>query len=117
MAPDGAQAIAEARKAPAQIATLILPADTAWNEAKGIAHVPEIPAPVKVGDDAVAACARILRSGEPTLLMVCGKALSAEALDVASRIANQAGGAQPRPTNHSPHIRCSASEREARGGS
>jgi len=91
VASDGAQAIAEARKAPGQIATLILPADTAWNEAKGIAHVPEIPAPVKVGDDAVAACARILRSGEPTLLMVGGKALRAEALEVASRIANQAG--------------------------
>ena len=30
---DGAQAIAEARKTPGRIATLILPADTAWNEA------------------------------------------------------------------------------------
>ena len=31
VAPDGAQAIAEACKTPGQIATLILPADTAWN--------------------------------------------------------------------------------------
>ena len=37
---DGAAAIAAARSAPPQIATLILPADTAWNEADGIAAGP-----------------------------------------------------------------------------
>ena len=37
---DGAAAIAAAKSAPPQIATLILPADTAWNEADGIAQVP-----------------------------------------------------------------------------
>ena len=40
VAADGAAAIAAARSAPPQIATLILPADTAWNEADGIAQVP-----------------------------------------------------------------------------
>src|SRR5437588_862508 len=37
---DGAAAIAAAKSSPPQIATLILPADTAWNEADGIAQVP-----------------------------------------------------------------------------
>ena len=37
VAADGAAAIAAAKSAPPQIATLILPADTAWNEADGIA--------------------------------------------------------------------------------
>ena len=40
VARDGAAAIAAAKSAPPQIATLILPADTAWNEADGIAQVP-----------------------------------------------------------------------------
>src|SRR5713101_8324599 len=38
VAADGAAAIAAAKSAPPQIATLILPADTAWNEADGIAQ-------------------------------------------------------------------------------
>src|SRR3982751_5472418 len=40
VAADGAAAIAAAKSAPPQIATLILPADTARNEADGIAQVP-----------------------------------------------------------------------------
>src|SRR6204780_5781583 len=39
VAADGAAAIAAAKGAPPQIATLILPADAAWNEADGIAQV------------------------------------------------------------------------------
>ena len=39
IAADGAAAIAAARKPPGQIATLILPADTAWNEGSGPAEV------------------------------------------------------------------------------
>ena len=37
---DGARAIAEAMAAPGRIATLILPGDTAWNAANGVAVVP-----------------------------------------------------------------------------
>ena len=40
VAADGWHAIAAASSSPPQIATLILPADTAWNEADGIAQVP-----------------------------------------------------------------------------
>src|SRR6201981_4047096 len=40
VASDGAAAIAAAKSSPPQIATLILPAETAWNEADGIAQVP-----------------------------------------------------------------------------
>ena len=39
VAADGAAAIAAAKSFPPQIATLILPADTAWNEADGIAPI------------------------------------------------------------------------------
>ena len=43
VARDGAAAIAAANGAPPQVATLILPADTAWNEADGVAQVPKNP--------------------------------------------------------------------------
>ena len=91
IAADGAAAIAAARKLPGQIATLILPADTAWNEGSGPAPVarPEPPQPVSA--DAVAEAARALRSGEPCLILLTGRALRQEGLDLAGRIAAKTG--------------------------
>src|SRR3954467_15301918 len=44
IAPDGGLAIAAARMPPGQIATLILPADTAWNEGSGpVVVAPPVP--------------------------------------------------------------------------
>ena len=43
IASDAADAIAAARTAPGQIATLIAPADATWEEGAGIAPVPAIP--------------------------------------------------------------------------
>src|SRR5215471_4475156 len=60
---DGAAAIAAARSAPPQIATLILPADTAWNEADGIAEVPAETQRPSYSPQAVEAAAKILREG------------------------------------------------------
>jgi acetolactate synthase I/II/III large subunit len=54
VAADGAAAIAAVSAPPGQIAKLILPADTAWNEADGVASVPEATGPTKVGHDAIA---------------------------------------------------------------
>src|SRR6266851_7355665 len=91
IAKDGALAIAAARRPPGQIATLILPADTAWNEGSGPAPVPPAVPPAQVSPDAVAEAARALRSGEPCLLLVTGRALREEGLDLASRIAAKTG--------------------------
>ena len=44
-------AIQAARVAPGQIATLILPADTAWGEADGVADTPETPPPQKPANE------------------------------------------------------------------
>jgi len=91
VAGDAAEAIAAATAPPGQIATLILPADTAWEEAGGPAAVPA-PAPrAQVGADAVAQAARVLRSGEPTVLLLTGLALRAPALELAGRIAARTG--------------------------
>jgi len=86
-AGDAAAAIAAARTPPGQVATLILPADTAWNDADGPADVPGIPAPGTVDAAAIAEAAAVLRSGEPALMLLSGSALSEAALDLADRIA------------------------------
>jgi acetolactate synthase-1/2/3 large subunit len=91
IARDGAAAIAAARSHPGQIATLILPADTAWNEADGIAQVPEESQRASYSPQAVDEAARVLRSGEQTLLLLTGKALTEEGLALAARIAGKTG--------------------------
>ena len=91
IAADGAAAIVASRQPPGQIATLILPADTAWNEGSGPAPVPSAAAPKTVSQDAVGEAARALRSGEPALILLGGKALRAEGLDLAGRIAARTG--------------------------
>src|SRR6266403_1610251 len=64
VAADGAAAIAAAKSAPAQIATLILPADTA---------------------------AKVLRGGEQALLLLTGSALTERGLALAAQIAGKTG--------------------------
>ncbi|MBT5667257.1 MAG: acetolactate synthase large subunit [Rhodospirillaceae bacterium] len=91
VATDGAAAIAAASAAPGQIATLILPADTAWNDADGVADVPEIAGRGTVSDAAVTEAATALRSGEPTLLLLTGQALYQDPLDLAGGIAAKMG--------------------------
>src|SRR5215468_5783708 len=91
VAADGAAAIAAARTAPGQIATLILPADTAWNDADDIAAVPAVAARTPVTADAVERCARALRTGEPAMLMLTGLAVREQGLALAGRIATASG--------------------------
>jgi acetolactate synthase-1/2/3 large subunit len=86
---DGAAAIAAARNA--QIATLILPADTAWGEAGDIAQVKEDKQRVSYSSQAVDAAAKVLKSGEPTLLLMTGGALTEPALALAAQIAGKTG--------------------------
>src|SRR5437016_7850930 len=91
VAADGAAAIAAARLPPGQIATLILPADTAWNEGAGPASVAPAAAPAAPSREAVLEAARILRSGEPTLILVTGRAVRADGLELAGKIAAKTG--------------------------
>ncbi|WP_159012540.1 acetolactate synthase large subunit [Bradyrhizobium sp. S69] len=92
IAADGAAAIAAAKSAPPQIATLILPADTAWNEADGIAEVPVDSQRVSYSAKAVDEAARILRDDPAhTLVLMTGSALTAEALALAEQIAGKTG--------------------------
>ena len=96
VATDGAAAIAAARTPPGRIATLVLPADTAWNEAApadstGIATVPPVSARVQTSREAVANAVAVLRSGAPTVLLLSGLALREHGLNLAGRIAKATG--------------------------
>ena len=91
VAADGADAIVAARTPPGQVATLILPADTAWNDGTGAAAVPPPPARAQVSADAVREAAQVLRSGAPALLLLTGPALSERGLELAGRIAAKTG--------------------------
>jgi acetolactate synthase-1/2/3 large subunit len=91
VAADTAAVIAAAQAQPGQIATLILPGDAAWNEAAGMA-TPIAVAPRAAPDpSAIEAAARVLARSEPTLLVLAGRALRADALDFAGRIAGRTG--------------------------
>jgi acetolactate synthase-1/2/3 large subunit len=83
---DAAAAVQAARNA-SGIATLILPSDTSWSHG-GIpaTALPVSPLPTAT-PDRVAEIARILRSGEPTALVVAGNALDVDGLAAAHRIA------------------------------
>ncbi|MDH4612375.1 acetolactate synthase large subunit [Pseudomonas sp. BN102] len=81
-----ATAVQAACSAPGGIATLILPSDVCW-DAGGVVAAPLAPiATPRVAPDAVQQAARILRSGQPTLLLLAGKALGQDALAAAHRI-------------------------------
>jgi acetolactate synthase I/II/III large subunit len=88
---DGAAAIAAARGAPPQIATLILPADTAWNEADGVAEVPVESQRRSYSPQAVDNVAKVLRGGGETLLLMTGSAMTEKGLALAAQIAGKTG--------------------------
>jgi acetolactate synthase-1/2/3 large subunit len=91
VAEDGAAAIAAARTPPGRVATLILPGDTAWDEGAGPAPVPDVPARAQVSADAIAEAARVLRSGEPTLILITGPVLYEQGLALTARICAKTG--------------------------
>src|SRR5437660_6687547 len=91
IAKDGAAAIAAARTPPGQIASLILPADTAWNEGSGPVPVPTAETPAAPSREAVLEAAKVLRSGEPTLILLTGRAVRADGLELAGKIAQKCG--------------------------
>ena len=76
---------------PGQIATLILPADTAWNEGSGPVAVPPPVKPAAPSPEAVEEAARVLRSGEPALILVTGRAVREDGLALAGKIAAKTG--------------------------
>ena len=90
IAADGAAAVEAARAAPGQVATLILPADTTWNEGSApvTARSPQ-PRP-SVSAAAVQAAAQALRQADAALMMG-GIGVREPAMTLAGRIAAKTG--------------------------
>jgi acetolactate synthase I/II/III large subunit len=89
---DTAKAVAVASEHPGKIATLILPGDTSWQEASATVVPKREPAARKMPDAArIEHVARVLRSGEPTLIILANKATRGVALEHAGKVAAATG--------------------------
>jgi acetolactate synthase-1/2/3 large subunit len=96
VASDAAEAIQAARAKGGQIATLILPANTAWEDASSFAVAAPAPALRRPSEAEVSAAARALR--EPgAILMVDGPALFTDLGLLAKRIAKYCGARLMQP--------------------
>ncbi|MEO7851155.1 MAG: acetolactate synthase large subunit [Rubrivivax sp.] len=91
LAADGALAVEAARTAPGQIATLIVPADTAWNEASQPSRANAPAARPAVSSVAVRDAAAALRVDEGCALLLGGAAVFEAPLLLAGRIAAKTG--------------------------
>jgi acetolactate synthase-1/2/3 large subunit len=91
VAADAARAVQAAQAAPGGIATLILPADTAWNDAEHASQPLPPLAPAPVPGEAIAATAQVLRNGKRSLILLRGAALRGMGLEAAGRIAAKTG--------------------------
>ena len=88
---DAAMAVKVALEYPGRIATLILPADTAWNEAEGVAGRVTRPAAAHVSDDTVDRIATLIEQGCKTTIIMRGEALQERGLKAAGKIAAHTG--------------------------
>ena len=92
VAADAAEAVRAALGPPGQVATLILPADVSWSDARGPAEPTAAPEVVAPDDGAVEALAEVLRGDEKAMLLVGGRVVGDEAgLVAATRVAEAAG--------------------------
>lgn len=89
VAADGARAVQAARSAPGKIATLILPADTAWNPADGIAPaLPDVPTAL-ASDARVDQVAAALQQASAPVLLARGAPLFGEGLTAMGQVAKR----------------------------
>jgi acetolactate synthase-1/2/3 large subunit len=88
---DAAAAIEAARVFPGRVATLILPADTAWGEGGVVAAAAAPALPEAAAEDAVAAAAVWLGNGKATMLLLGGAAMGEAGLRAAWSITRHTG--------------------------
>ncbi len=92
LAADAAEAVAVAKGPPAQIATLILPADVSWNEGAEPAQAHPAAQPPRASDATVQALADVIsKSGNQVALLMGNRVLHEPGLRAASKIAEKTG--------------------------
>ena len=91
LAESGAQAVQESMSGSGKIATLIAPANHAWEEASQSAASLPIQSPAATTESALEEAVAALSNGKTTALLMGGKALREDSLDVAGRISRASG--------------------------
>jgi acetolactate synthase-1/2/3 large subunit len=87
MGNDAAEAVIAARTIPGRIATLIIPADAAWNEGGIVSPIPAMHHTPVPASETIAHAAGMLRSGLRTALLLNGSSLYGQGLRAAGRLA------------------------------
>jgi acetolactate synthase-1/2/3 large subunit len=90
-AGDAARAVQAARAAPGQVATLILPADAGWGEARGAAPALPVTGPSPAASSVIDRIAQALLNGGKTAILMRGAPLLQPGLEAAGRIAAKSG--------------------------
>ena len=84
---DAASAVQASMLAPGQVATLILPSDTSWNEGGVVAEaLPHVPTSLAAPSQVESAVRAMRRGGDGVVLLLGGVGLHAEGLALAHRI-------------------------------
>ncbi len=91
VAADVARAVQAARAAPGGVASLILPADTAWNSADRAATMLADIGPAIVSADTIDDIAKLLGNGKKSALLLRGRALYGAGLEAAGRVQAKTG--------------------------
>ncbi len=90
---EAVNAVAVANSGAGKIATLIVPADCAWDESEPVDTIGEPVAPKIVPDEAVEATAELLQNGKSTVILLNNLGLEAATLELADKV-SQATGAR-----------------------
>lgn len=88
---DAVEAVLEARTGAGRIATMIVPADCAWNDSVAPLPRQDPPAPAAVNEAAIEQAAALLNNGKTTMLLLGNMALTENALALANKIAQATG--------------------------
>lgn len=95
---DAAAAVQAALAPPGGIATLVLPADCAWNEGAAPGHRLPVPPRAAVPRETIREVAWALRAGLPATIVLSGPALTEQGLLCAQRVAVATGATLRTPT-------------------
>lgn len=85
---DAREALVASRTSPGQIATLIVPANVAWEEGGQVAPIPNIPVAPLPSQKRIEHATKMLRSGMRTAILLSGNVLYGQGLRTAGRLAS-----------------------------
>ena len=91
LAASGAQAVQASMQGAGKIATLIAPANHAWEEATQTTDFQPLPVPATVADSNIAGAVEALSNGKASAILLGGGALREDCLAIAARVAKATG--------------------------